>query len=311
MTHLPCKLCSSTEVKSFLDLDQGQDKIVQCLRCGLVYLDFQSINEESPTIYSDDYWWRENKKQTFISKLEKTHRNWLLLSEINRFKHLIQKGGKILDVGCGNGDFLKLCQTRGFAVSGVETAAAAAELAKKTNKIDVFTGELPQANFPSDNFDAVTLFHVLEHLPEPALILKEVHRILKNHGLLIIQLPNIDSWQFKIFKQRWFGLQIPYHLYHFSPETLKQLLKKAGFKNIKINHFSFRCNPMLFVSSLLPNLSPHAFLKNSAKGKSQIINKIIYFALTLLASPWTMLESILGHGAVVTVLAEKGRKTNE
>ena len=96
--------------------------------------------------------------------------------------------------------------------------------------IDVFIGKLDEADFPHRYFDTITFWHTLEHLPDPSAALVETNRILKPKGQLLISVPNFQSWQARIMKSDWYHLDIPRHLYHFTPKTITQLLQKTGFR---------------------------------------------------------------------------------
>jgi len=128
-----------------------------------------------------------------------------------------------------------------FVLYGIDVSIEACNIAK--NKLDnsakIVNSELKQCNFPNNYFDVITLWHVLEHIRNPKEILIEIKRILKDDGIMIIGLPNINSMAFKIFKKYWIDLDIPRHYYHFSFLTISKLLTVTGFKINNINYFSF------------------------------------------------------------------------
>jgi SAM-dependent methyltransferase len=109
-------------------------------------------------------------------------------------------------------------------------------LAKKKLGRNIFNCELKDCHFPDSYFDVVTLNHVLEHIPDPNEELREIRRILKDGGTLLLSTPNIDSLQFKISKERWFGLDLPRHLYYYSYETIVTMLEKNGFDVVKVTY---------------------------------------------------------------------------
>lgn len=136
--------------------------------------------------------------------------------------------GRLLDVGCGNGAFLARMASRGWACSGTDYSEAAVALARRLGA-DVRLGSLESAAFPAAAFDAVSLFHVLEHLPDPAATLGEVWRILAPGGRLIIEVPNLRAFGARRFAADWFALDVPRHLSHFTPESLARLVRHRGF----------------------------------------------------------------------------------
>lgn len=316
MEYVSCNLCSSDSfttlftLRDTLSLTNEIFRLVTCNQCGLVYLNPRPSAEQLDTFYPEEYWWRRGKKtNNVLSKLarnfEEWYRTYLLNTEVRLLKKMLNKGSKILDVGCGRGDILYLCKRSGFETYGIELSEKAARNARIEYGLDVYQGSLFEIDFGPNYFDAITFYHVFEHLPDSLRVLKKANRMLKDEGILVIQIPNIDSLQFKLFSKRWFGLSIPQHFYHFSSRTIEEMLKKANFEIVNIRHISNRCNPSVFVSSLIPKLNPHTFLMEENRGKSQLIFKITYFVLVLLFTPWTLLESACRRGAVITVYARR------
>jgi 2-polyprenyl-3-methyl-5-hydroxy-6-metoxy-1,4-benzoquinol methylase len=151
------------------------------------------------------------------------------IKEIKR----IRASGNLLDVGCGIGSFLRLARAEGYVPSGVELSRYASEYARNNFGLSVFNGEMKDAAFPSETFDMITLWHVLEHTANPKDFLLEVNRLLKKSGLLIIEVPNIGSIAATISCMAWELMAPKEHLYYFNPDTIKQLLTETGFTILK------------------------------------------------------------------------------
>jgi len=143
-----------------------------------------------------------------------------------------QGEGEILDVGCGNGGWLTKLRNAGWKTTGVEIDGPAAQAANETG-LSVFGGTLIDAEFPDKSFDVVRLHYVFEHLINPKETLDEIHRILKPDGIALIRIPNIDSAMFKLFKEHWFALDIPRHVFHYAPKTFSALAKQHNLKVVK------------------------------------------------------------------------------
>jgi 2-polyprenyl-3-methyl-5-hydroxy-6-metoxy-1,4-benzoquinol methylase len=143
------------------------------------------------------------------------------------------KPGKLLDVGCGDGKYLNRMRPLGWSVEGVDFDSKAVANAKVQYGLDLHCGNLQDANFSSEMFDAVTMSHVIEHLPEPLVLLKEIQRILKPGGRLVVTTPNSDSLGHQKFGSYWFGIDPPRHLKIYSPRTLRICAEKLGFKSIR------------------------------------------------------------------------------
>jgi len=141
--------------------------------------------------------------------------------------------GRLLEVGCGSGRMLKSMQDKGWDVVGVDPDPIAIKKAKSKGLI-VYQGILADQEFKNDSFDAIALSHVIEHVPDPLRLLNECERILKPGGHLVLITPNTDSLCHQLYSTDWRSLDPPRHLYVFNLVTLKQLSKKAGFQNVKL-----------------------------------------------------------------------------
>lgn len=139
---------------------------------------------------------------------------------------------RLLDIGCSSGALLRSAMTHGFDAEGVEPAAQAAEFAKGTG-LKVFQGYLEEARFPASSFDAVTLMEVIEHLPDPSALLREVWRVLKPNGVLVVGTGNAASWTVRLVGARWGYFQVAGHGGHisfFNPTSLGVLAQRCGFR---------------------------------------------------------------------------------
>jgi 2-polyprenyl-3-methyl-5-hydroxy-6-metoxy-1,4-benzoquinol methylase len=178
----------------------------------------------------------------------------------NRLKHMYlddQTPGKLLDVGCGDGQFLALMQSKGWTVDGVDFDSRAIENAKVRYGLELKKGELQEISFPKDTFTAVTLKHVIEHVPEPVALLVEVRRILKPGGRLVITTPNAESLGHEVFGRFWFGLDSPRHLQIFSPKTLSRLAANASFKIGTSTSTAANADIFIGASSLIRSEASH------------------------------------------------------
>ena len=304
-----CALCGSwerTPIGAYHDrlaVDPAAFELVRCSPCGHVQVDPRPA--DMGPFYPSGYWSAPGKPQG-IAVLEQAYRESLVRRELRRVQRLVRPGGKLLDVGCGTGDFLDIARRAGFQVTGVEFAGPAAEYARDQRGLDVRLGTLREANLPEATYDAVTLWHVLEHVPDPVTTLQDVLRMLVPVGVLVVQVPNFGSLQAQIFKSRWYGLDVPRHLHHFTPASLAEAMQRAGIALARpIDHQSFRYNPVILVSSLFPSLEPHTFAKRALEGRSQAAAKAFYLGMTWVAAPWAAFEGLLGRGAVITAAGRR------
>ncbi len=214
-----CGLCGSSTNTQLMTV--GGHQLVKCVECRLIYTaDF----EKEATSYSE--------KDYFVCKNQYVNR-WEefcvifepLLDKIVRFKHK----GTLLDVGAGVGTLLSVAAKHGFIVKGVEVSGWASAFAREEKGLNVLAGTLENARLDTEAFDVVVINHVIEHVLEPQALLREVRRILKNDGLLVIGVPNIGSIMAGIQGNKWPSLRPEEHIWHFTPATLKRLATDAGF----------------------------------------------------------------------------------
>ena len=218
-----CPLCKKAAYDEWGKV--GEYSILVCKECGLgITVPFPTENELTEA--NRETYQVEQRIQTYLSRrsyFEKRYRR--NITNIKRFKH----EGKLLDVGCNIGLFLNVAREEGFSVMGVELNKGCAQYGINNFKLDIRSDYLENISFADASIDVVTLFDVLEHVPNIHDFLSEVRRILKKDGLLVIQSPNIQSLMAKLTRSNWNWLTPPDHLYHFTPTTLGLLLKQHGF----------------------------------------------------------------------------------
>jgi len=149
-------------------------------------------------------------------------------------EHYWRKGkakgaGRLLDVGCGTGEFLEAVRRGGWQVEGVERDENASAWARESLGIPVETGSVDTLQTTSGLFDVITLWHVLEHLYDPGAAVRKIRDLLANDGYVLIALPNVGGLDSRVYGANWIALDTPRHVNHFSPTTLTRLLTEAGF----------------------------------------------------------------------------------
>lgn len=221
-----CPLCGSSKKKLFIK--EGEFRIVKCKSCRFVFLD--NIPDESE-IYEDYYEAKINRddytKFSSIPLLAEIYAiNEQRLYYIRKFK----LKGSILDIGCGTGLFLKTASHYGFDVYGIDVSQTAVNNAKEEFGVEADKKLISQLDPGHMKFDVITMWHVLEHLINPVDELLYVRNLLKDDGILIIEVPNLNSIKFKLSGGKWKGGNHPlYHRSFFTSRTLRKLLKRTGF----------------------------------------------------------------------------------
>ena len=316
MEYVNCNLCGldDTQVlfrkKDKFGISQDEFHVVECRRCGLLYVNPKPTQQEIGRFYPETYSWKETlEAESFFAKCvrkwEKAYRYHLLRDEVSKVVKFTGRGfGKVLDIGCGTGDRLDVFRNKGFETYGIETSDSA-DYAKDHLKLNVLKGDLFSANFPSGFFDIVTLYNVLEHTHDPMKVCQEVQKILKEDGFLIIQVPNKNSLQYILFKKRWAAFDVPRDLYYFGIGTLTSMLEKVGLAVLKVDHFMDWWHPPTLVLSLFPNLDPQRAWRKESRGRSPLFQRGAWALCTLLAGPFTKSEGWIGKGAIVTFYASK------
>lgn len=248
ITH--CDLCGSQDFKflftnqdRIFDIDKKYN-IYECKKCGLIFVNPQPTPKELSKHYPKQYYSLKGKEPRKL----KVKLYEILFSKSNSFlklilspvKYLLKstkvvEGGKFLDVGCGSGEFILLMEKFKMDCYGVEPSEIDEEFVKN-HKLKIFNGTLKKAKYPENYFDVITLSWVFEHLTNPSETIKELARILKPKGLLIISVPQSKSLMYKLFKTCWVSLDTPRHLFIYSPETIKKYARKADLKINKIRY---------------------------------------------------------------------------
>jgi SAM-dependent methyltransferase len=175
----------------------------------------------------------------------------------------------------------------------------------ETNASYIIHATIDQTDFQNDFFDVITCFHVLEHLSDPLESIKQALSLLKPKGLIIVEVPNLDSLGFSMFKKKWQPLEIPTHLNHFTPDTLQKLFEHTGKTQIvKKEFFSHRISPSALVLSVFSSLAPRK-TRGKYNGRYPMPLLGIYFSLQLLAYPFAIIGSLMGRGEIIRMYIRK------
>ena len=283
--------------------------LFECGSCGLLFQDPEVIAARLAEFYPEGYWWNESGP---LAPLETGYREFVLKRDQVRFVSSLvaePKNYRLLDIGCGSGAFVKLSREVGFDASGVDSSQGAVTAGIEAGVKQLVCATEQDLRAAGEQYDIVTLFHTLEHVLEPFQYLKRVRELLKKPGSLIVQVPNRESYQARVYGTRWYGLDCPRHVCNYTRHSLLYLLGRCGFRIQKIRHFSLRDNAAAIVSSAFPGLDPMSgkvrALRDCRKDGSlfSIAKEAAYFGLVLSAQPLALLEAALHRGGTVTVHA--------
>jgi len=225
--------------------------IVQCKKCGLVYVspievdleEFYRTKEVNPP--------RSHKDGPNVNIRYLVEREWKNKSFKKRLEKIygLRKTGVLLDVGCHLGFFLDVAANQGFQVQGVEPNPFNAAYARDELGLQVETATLEECEFPNSCFDIVTLYHVLEHIENPIRLLQEIKRVLRDDGLLVVEVPRFNSASRRLFRSRWRSYQID-HLTYFTDSTLQAMLQAGGFQVVMVDYPGRYMSLNYFISRL-------------------------------------------------------------
>tara|TARA_R110000868_G_scaffold90244_5_gene250691 strand:+ start:2113 stop:2958 length:846 start_codon:yes stop_codon:yes gene_type:complete len=196
---------------------------------------------------SEDYISHTDSKRNLFEKAYHLVRTISLKKKLRLINSSVSKSKNLLDVGCGTGDFLQTAQQNNWQVSGIEPNEQARHIANKKTNNSVFEIEA-LLKFESNSFDVITLWHVLEHLPNLEDHIRVFKKLLKPKGTLIIAIPNYKSYDAKHYKQFWAAYDVPRHLWHFNQASISKLVSKQSLKVKKVK-------PMWFDSFYVSMLS--------------------------------------------------------
>jgi SAM-dependent methyltransferase len=231
-----CPVCGNNNFKPFITctdffVSGEQFEIKECTGCGFKFT-ANAKNEETIGRYyqSEEYISHSNTSKGLVNSVYHRVRNYML----GRKYRLVEKAkstkaGHILDVGAGTGFFLNEMKKHGWQVAGTEKSADARAFAKKEFGLEMDEPE-QLFSFEKESFDAITLWHVLEHIHRPDENMEAFSRLLKPEGKLIIAVPNPTSYDARHYKQYWAAWDVPRHLWHFGPGQMKLFGEKHGFR---------------------------------------------------------------------------------
>lgn len=269
MTPTPvCELCGISTIPSWTtrDADGHVWPYVRCPACGLVRLGTGPGDRAwEKQAYPENYYGGGYSKFSGAIQTLREFSAWRRAREIHGF---FQKPGRVLDIGCGEGLFLKSMKSLGWEVSGCEIGEQAADRAERNIGAPIHRGDFKTLPDPGKPWDVIMLWHVLEHLERPARFLEHATKKMSPDGLLIVAIPNADSWQARFFGSDWFHLDPPRHLHSMTCRHLEGMAAQAGCRLQATHHFSLEYNPYGWAQSLLnalgfprdamyENLKPH------------------------------------------------------
>lgn len=231
-----CPLCGSARTAlsiSLLDHSISKDEFTlhDCSDCGFRFTNPRPSEDSIGAYYEDPNYISHNATgPTLLERIYRGARKWAISRKSSLIRHHA-RDGKILDIGCGTGEFLAYQMSRGFHAIGVEPGLDARELAIANYSLQVFPSleQVPT----QEQFRVVTMWHALEHIPDPRSLFKTLYALLEPNGLLLVAVPDRDSWDCTHYGAHWAAWDVPRHLSHFRRKDIHRLLDEHGFQLIQ------------------------------------------------------------------------------
>lgn len=281
-----CNLCGGDVTRPYCP--QNGRGLVQCVACGLVYVGEQPQPEELYALYGETYFKNDESGEVGYTDYIKDEPN--IRKTVNRrFNHIEKfvKPGRLLDIGCAMGFFIDEASKRGWQVEGQDISHFAVEFVRNRHGHNAYQGDLITLNLPAESYDLITLFDVIEHVPDPKRYVERIAELLKPGGVFELATPDVGSLPARLTGKRWIGYKLSdEHVYYFSVETLTRLLNEAGFDVEHVRHIGKYVTLRLFIDRLgfyVPWLSrPLAWLERTFKlsERSFYVNPFDIVAIT-------------------------------
>jgi SAM-dependent methyltransferase len=289
---LACPVCGGVDHEPLfaapdrLGLVEDRFEVRRCRACGLGLTWPPATEDGLARFYPDEYWGESAEPEQ--AWIERTQREKTALVDRHR-----PGGGRLLDVGCGAGFFLRALDPARWVRWGVEISPRSARVAERhVGAGRVAAGRLGDAELGTEPFDVVTFWASLEHVVDPRGDLERARRLLGDGGLVVVQVPNFASYQARRYGADWFALDLPRHRWHFTPETLWRLLGETGFEPFETRYRSETHDAHALKQSLKARLV--------AQGAP--LGRLRYYA----AAPFLKVADRIGGGATLTVTARRG-----
>ena len=247
-----CPWCGSNKAQINLWLkDEFLTKkdfhICECLNCGLLYTMPRPSKEKIGAYYkSDEYYSHQENKKGFVPRLYEA------IKKIN-LKHKFRLAsrdlpvGKLLDIGCGVGDFLHVAENKGWQCTGVEPSEEAREIARQRIKGDLLYSE-DLNHLPDQSFDLITMWHVLEHVDDLKWQVAQLQRLIKPDGRIVIAVPNYRSYDGRFYNAYWAAYDVPRHLNHFNKTVITKIFKTSGLSLVSMDKLVWDAYYISFMS---------------------------------------------------------------
>ena len=255
-----CPWCESekTQIHLWLKdefLSNEGFQIYECLNCGLLFTEPRPRKDKVGEYYkSEDYYSHQENKQGFIPRIYE----WVKVINLKNKSKMATRDltiGKVLDIGCGVGDFLHVMENKGWETTGIEPSEDAKAIAKKRTKAQLLSPENIE-QIPDESFDLITMWHVLEHVDDLKSEITHLERLLKKGGRLVLALPNFKSYDAEYYNEKWAAYDVPRHLNHFCKKSIANIFKTSQLQLLKTDKLGWDA---YYISYMSEQYKRHSF----------------------------------------------------
>jgi 2-polyprenyl-3-methyl-5-hydroxy-6-metoxy-1,4-benzoquinol methylase len=305
MCHVVCNCCGADDTSPVLtghDLLHGiagEFTLVQCNRCGLMYMNPQPAPEELETYYPEDYEAHVGTQKQRLGWLRRLDYNYGIEKRYRAIMRFAETG-RMLDVGCGAGAFLDGMRERGWRVAGVEPGMRAAVYARDELGLEIQNTTVEAARLEPASLDLVTMWNVLEHLSDPQQGLHRLREALRPGGLLVFAIPNVESYDLMLFRKYWAGYDLPRHLFVFPPKTLERMVESAGFELLDRRCIYGTYNAFAYSARFMMNAR-----LASTQLRTFLTRLVLSLPVRVLMMPACRIVDLLNRGTIVTWFCRK------
>jgi SAM-dependent methyltransferase len=308
MPETVCVACANSQVRH---VSVRSFTLRECQACGLRQLLDPPLETELAILYETGFYGGPGRGALLVHILHRIN-NAIRMREVDGLP-----AGRLLDVGSGKGRFLAAARRAGWDVVGIEYAKGAAEAARRQFDLNIVAGDFMTT--PIDGvFDVVTMWHTLEHLPDPGGAVDRAARVLKPGGRLIVSVPNAASLQARWGGDDWFHLDLPRHLFHFNERSLVSLLERHGFTIVRTGHFYPEMEVIGLIQTALNRAglgrdTLYRFAKHDETGDRGMrlgLSVALAMALAPAATVWSVIAPALKTGASIQVTATRSLEVN-
>ena len=296
MHPVSCLICRSQENRLlFTSCDKwsgrnGSYRLVECTRCGLVYINPQPEKEEVYASFNENY----PLYQRALGKVSASPTASIrpFLRSARELSHRLGRRGEVLDIGCGDGYFLKAMEMMGWKGVGIDMNPYVCSYGEQKLGLEMYCFDFNEGSLPDRGraFDLITMWGMLQTNPDPLATLKKAVTLLKKGGTIAIRITNVQSLEARLCGQDWWGWDVPRHLYQFSHKTLHRLMELAGLKTIDF-HYSVSLWPFCQnVSVLLGKKNQHIWF-----------SRMVKLAAVAMIYPWLFLLKGTNLGTFMTI----------